>query len=126
MNKQLDIPGTAIESPPAVRIHNAHKSAARVLNKVEDRADREMPGWFDEALEKVRVFARSQGGALFTCETMRWMIQRELPTPPELRVYGMLTRKALARGYIKRTDRSAPTVSSRGSPRPLYSRGPMA
>lgn len=127
MNKQLEFAEVAIAPPTrAVRMRNARAVADSVLVRLIDSADRDAPGWIDDALAKIHVFARNQGGALFTMETLRWVIQRELPQPRELRVYGVLTRIALKRGYIKRTGRSAPTVSSNGSDRPLYAKGDRA
>ncbi len=112
--------------PPSKRMRQALTVANRDMGIAADNADRNAPGWTDAALELVRKFARNQGGALFTVETMRWVIQSELPAPPDLRAWGSVSRIAAARGYITKTKRTAPIASSNGSDRPLYSRGDKA
>lgn len=127
MSAQLSFETMAL--PPVSRakcMDHALAAGERGMERAADNAERNAPGWTADALELVRKFARNQGGALFTVEAMRWVIQVELPTPPDLRSWGSVTRLATKRGYIAKTKRTAPTVSSNGSDRPLYVRGPKA
>jgi hypothetical protein len=38
-------------------------------------------------------------------------------------VWGHITRASIARGFIVKTDRTAPAASSNGSAKPLFRRG---
>lgn len=124
MTAQMQFDVTAMPPAPQ-RMANARIAATRAMEHGIDKAERNSPGWLEMALERVRVFARNQAG-LFTVETMRWVIQGRLPVPPDLRAWGSVTRVAIARGYIERTNRSAPTHSSHGADRPLYRKGANA
>lgn len=125
MNRQFGFTEFEIEPTRAVRIRNAHAVADSAIARVADSAERAVPGWAKAALELVRVFARNQDG-LFTIEQCRWVVQRQIDAPPDLRAWGVVTRMASARGFIERTNRSAPAYSSNGSDRPLYRRGDKA
>ncbi len=110
----------------AIRLRQGEAAGDLGIKRAAGHAERCAPGWMDAALKQVRAFARNQGGALFTIETLRWAIQTQIPAPPDLRAWGAVSRIAASRGYIAKTKRTAPTASSNGSDRPLYTRGPQA
>lgn len=90
------------------------------------KADRTAPGWSERALEALARFARNQH-TVFTIEMARSVIAAEIDPPHDLRAWGAITSKAAAAGFIERVRGStAPAVSSNGSPKPLYRKGPKA
>jgi hypothetical protein len=111
------------EAAPIVR---ASQRAAAGMDRVRDAVESESPGWMDAALDAVRRFASTQHG-LFTAEQMRSVIQAELPPTTRLRVWGPVTKAAVAAGFIEPVrGMFAPAASSNGSVRQMYRRGPKA
>jgi hypothetical protein len=53
-------------------------------------------------------------------------LQKSVPAPPDLRAWGAATLAAARAGFIERTNTYHPAVSSNGSPKPCYRRGPKA
>jgi hypothetical protein len=113
-----------IERPsPIVR---ASQRAVAGMDRVRDAVESESPGWSEKALDAVRRFAAQQAG-MFTTEGMRSVIQKELPATTRLRVWGPVTKAAVAKGYIEPVKGAfAPAASSNGSPKRMYRRGPKA
>lgn len=86
------------------------------------KAERTQPGWVDIAAEAVRDHARASGPLSFTIEEARAGFKA--PEGVDLRAWGAVTRRAVVLGYIVATDAYAPAVSSNGSPKRLYRKGP--
>lgn len=123
--QQLDL----IERPQvtrATRLKAARVKADVGIERVTEATEVRNPGWCGQAVEAVRRFARHQGG-VFCMEICRAVIERELPAPSDLRVWGQVTRMALARGYIKPAKgQFFLAASSNNSPKPAYTKGPKA
>ncbi len=84
------------------------------------------PEWCEKAVDRVRAFARHQGG-VFTIEMARRVLQAEVPTPTDLRAWGRVTRMARDREFIEPVRGSYfPATSSNGSPKQVYRRGRLA
>lgn len=94
------------------------------------RAERAEPGWIDRAAEAVREVAQVSLAHFvageFTIEQARALNSADLPTPPDGRAWGHVTRRAVQLGYIQPTGGYAPAASSNGSPKRLYRRGKNA
>ena len=88
-----------------------------------DHADRDTPGWTEQALEALRDFALRQSEP-FTIEYARAQLERELTRPPDLRAWGAVTLKAIRTGVLVRTGEFAPRASSHNSPTMTYRSGP--
>jgi hypothetical protein len=88
------------------------------------RAERTEPGWVDRAVEAVRDFAKGPGPFAFTIEEAR--ARFKAPEGTDLRAWGQVTRRAVALGIIEWSGDFAPAVSSNGSPKRLYRKGPAA
>lgn len=107
-------------------MRHAHTAADRGMGHAADSAEHEIPGWIDAAVKRVGEFARHQHG-MFTIEDCRQVLAGQgLEQPRALRSWGTVTRQAIKRGLILKTNRGAPAVSSNGSLKPLYRRGPSA
>lgn len=90
------------------------------------RADSVHADWCALAAEKLRMFARAQGG-VFTVEMARAGLAGELPAPPDLRAWGKATVMAVTAGYVEKVPRVfMPAASSNGSPKATYRKGPHA
>jgi hypothetical protein len=118
---QLDL----IERPVMARARAAgHEGAQRAADKTERVVD---PDWTSNAVEAIRKFA-SQQPALFTMEMCRGVIELQgtVSAPTDKRAWGAATLCAVRAGYIERTKTYHPAVSSNGSDKPCYRRGPKA
>lgn len=97
-------------------------------SRAEMRVEALHPGWCLLAVDAVRRAARAQAGK-FSFEALRLVIeeQGELPKPPELRVWGVISRRAAEAGYIERVPGATVTAaSSNGAPKPAWRRGKKA
>lgn len=106
----------------------ARRTGHAAAQAAADRADRNAPGWVDDAVAALRCFARHQV-AVFTIEQARGVIETQpgITEPTDKRAWGHVTRRAEAEGYIERVRGGyAPATSSSGSPKPLYRRGRAA
>lgn len=119
MPQQLD----PVENVSIARARG-HAAAQRAADKAERVV---VPDWTACAVEAIRVFARNQP-ALFTLEIARGVIELQgaVPKPCDLRAWGVAAQVAARRGFIERTSTYHPAVSSNGSPKPCYRRGPKA
>lgn len=131
----------AVEDGRAHReVERANREGRRMndeMARAEARADEGMaraaqhaeavaPGWCARAVESLRGFAKRQTGP-FLIESARFVMQAEgLPVPPEERAWGAVTRQASKAGFIAMTDRMGRAVTSNGSPKPLWVKGPNA
>ena len=69
-------------------------------------AERESPGWADEALEYARLYALVHSE--FICEDVRGFADRRgFSTPPDGRAWGGVMVRAAKVGYVTKTDRVA-------------------
>ena len=102
----------------------AHERGTRGLMRAAARTERAVDGWVDLAVGKLREFAEAANSS-FTIEQARSSFESSIPAPKDLRAFGAVTRKACALGIITRVG-YAPTVTSNGSPKPLYSPGTRA
>lgn len=120
MNGQLDL----IE-PVTLARSRGHAGAALAAEKAERVVD---PEWTDKAVDAIREFARNHGDLLWTMEMCRGVIelQKLVPEPTDRRAWGAATLVAVRRGYIERTRTYHPAVSSHGSDKPCYRKGPKA
>ena len=77
--------------------------------------------WVEKMLHAIDTYAKMSAFAAttFTMEELRTSFI-SLPTPPDARAWGTVTRQAVARGIIVRTGGYRAAVSSNGSPKPLY------
>lgn len=117
-------PTRASERARALR--DAQQRAEVGMAQSESSADWALPGWCAKATEKLRMFARAQGG-VFTIELARDALRDELSMPPDLRAFGKVTVMALKAGYIERVPRAfMPAASSNSAPKAVYRKGPKA
>lgn len=116
---QLDL----IEAPTVARARG-HDAAQRAVEKTERVVD---PDWCDKAVEAIRKFAAASTG-LWTMEMCRGVIelQKDLAPPCDKRSWGAATLVAARRGFIERTKTYHPAMSSNGSDKPCYRKGPRA
>lgn len=123
MSAQLAFPSMALPPVPrAKRMRHALTAADHGIERSAGSADDASPGWTERAVERVREFARGQAG-FFTIEQARWVLQQSMEQPPELRAWGAVTRMAMARGFIEKTNTRAPAYSSNGSEKPMWKKG---
>lgn len=128
----------ALDSVPAIdsgrkaarraAMDSAQARAERGLSRAELRVEALHPGWCLLAVDAVRKAARSQAGK-FSFEALRLVIEQqdELPRPPELRVWGVISRRAAKAGYIEQAKgQTVPAASSNGAPKPAWKWGPKA
>lgn len=100
------------------------------IERAASHAERVLPGWCDRAAEAVRqALLRTRLDDTFTIEQLRGAIATAdllpLPDPPDARAWGHVTRRAVKLGYVERLPgQYRAAVSSNGSPKPLYRRGP--
>ena len=105
-------------------IEDAKARADDAITRVADKAERERPGWCEDAAEALRTFAKAQGG-VFTIEHARLAIVAAglIDKPHDARAFGKATRMALDRGYIEVVKGAFfPAASSNGSPKRVYRR----
>ncbi len=130
MTEQLEL----LERPPELTraaarklaMEAAHARAALAADAAGARADAAHPDWCELAAEKLRMFARAQGG-VFTIELARAGLAGELPSPPDLRAWGKATVMAIKAGYVEKVPRVfMPAASSNGAPKAAYRRGANA
>ena len=96
------------------------------MGMAADKAERVCPGWCEKACEALRKLAAAHCG-MFTIELARLVLEKELPPPPDSRVWGKVTTMALQRGYIERVRGTFfPAASSNGAVRAVYRKGPQA
>lgn len=101
----------------------ARLRAERGMAQAESSAEWSMPGWVEQAIEKLRMFARAQGG-VFSIEQAREALKDEVPPPIELRAWGRVTQLASARGFIEKVPRLyMPAASSNATLKPAWRRG---
>lgn len=106
-------------------LEDAKARADDAITRVAEKAERERPGWCEDAAEALRSFAKAQGG-VFTIEHARLAIvsARLIDKPHDGRAWGKATRMAMAAGYVERVKgQFFPAASSNGSPKPVYRRG---
>lgn len=97
------------------------------MSRAKERADKCVPGWTEMAVERVRAHvATLPFDRDFIVEDVRLAIQGALPAVPELRVWGSVTQAAIRFGFLVKTGRYMPAVSSHASPKPVYRRGVAA
>lgn len=99
--------------------------AEQGMDRAARRAERLNAGWCAEALERLRRFAFGQAG-FWTIEMARAVIEADLDPPTDGRAWGRVTQDALRLGFIVKTDKTAPSASSNGAPKPMFKRGPKA
>ncbi|CDN87349.1 hypothetical protein BN948_01771 [Hydrogenophaga intermedia] len=87
------------------------------------RAERKVDSlWVDTALTFLASFARDQRGHEFTMEQARAALDGKVATPPDLRAWGQVTRRAIARHILVPVG-LARAASSHGSLKPTYKAG---
>lgn len=109
-------------------MEDARARADAGVERVADKAERERPGWCEDAAQALRKFASAQGG-VFTIEHARvaLLMAEAIDKPHDGRAWGKATRMAMAAGYIERVKgQFFPAASSNGSPKPVYRRGAKA
>lgn len=117
----------ALEAARAAAMKRRRKGgsakAAAGIARAAQATERNVPGWCDKAVERLRAFAAAQDG-MFTIELARAAISADMPPPNDLRTWGAVTRMARQRLYIEAVHNAqAPAESSNGSLKPLYRRG---
>ncbi len=95
------------------------------MERAARKAARLNATWCADAVEALRRFAAGQVG-LWTIEMARGVIEQHLPTPSDGRAWGRVAQAAVRQGIIVKTDKTAPSASSNGAPKPLFRRGPAA
>lgn len=104
----------------------AEARADEGMARAAQHAEAVEPGWCACAVESLRDFAKRQAGP-FLIETARFVMQANgLPAPPEERAWGSVTRQAAKAGFIAMTDRMGKAITSNGSPKPMWVKGPNA
>ena len=100
----------------------AWRDADAHINSVAASTEHRSPGFAERALAKLAKWAEKQS-ATFTVESARAHIADKLPDPVDLRAWGAVTTMAIRRRILKPTDSFAPSASSHGSPKRLYTFG---
>jgi len=130
MTEQMEL----LERPPELTraaarkaaMDAAHARAELGADRAGAKADAVHADWCLLAADKLRVFARAQGG-VFTIEMAHAGMGAELPAPPDLRAWGKATVMAISAGYIEKMPRVfMPAASSNGSPKATYRKGVKA
>jgi hypothetical protein len=117
---------TQMTFPDRVMLPAARERAGVGIERVADATEKRIAGWCEMACEKLRAFARTQGG-VFTIELARMAFEKDLPEPCDLRAWGAVTRMATSRGFIERVKgQYFPAASSNGSDKPVYRAGVRA
>lgn len=103
----------------------AERRADVGMQRAADHAEREEPGWTEQAVEALRRFALTQTKP-FTIEAAREAIQSQVARPPEARAWGAVTKTARARNFIESAGVVLPAASSNGSLKPGWKAGVAA
>ncbi len=89
-----------------------------------EHADAVENGWTEMAVDDLRRFARTATRP-FTIEQARAHCLG-IPQGCDARSWGVVTRIAMKRGFIRFAGYFFPAASSHGSPKPMYERGALA
>lgn len=101
----------------SVALEAAKQRGELGMQRVADKAGSD---WCEAACEAVRKYAASQH-AVFTVELMRMVVERDLPAVSDKRAWGVVTRQAMARGYIEHVKgQFFPAASSNGALKAVY------
>lgn len=86
-----------------------------------DKADRDRPGWSEDALQAVRTFASTHIGQHFLAETVRSWCESShaVESPKNERAWGAVMRRAAKEGCVRKVG-YAPSQSSNLSPKTLW------
>lgn len=115
--KLLEPIDTSRKAARSAAMAAAHERGELGMQRVADNAGAE---WCELACQAVRRYAANQR-AVFTVELMRMVVEREIPSAHDKRAWGVVTRQALARGYIERVKgQFFPAASSNGAPKAVY------
>jgi hypothetical protein len=100
-------------------------TAARVraetgMDRAQQRAEKNAPGWTDLAIARLRTYAESIYPRGFTMEQARAALAGVVPEPAELRSWGAVTVGARRQRFIEETGQYLPAASSNGSPKREY------
>lgn len=98
------------------------------MERAAVRADRERPGWCEDACEALRGFARAQGG-VFTLELARLALEQAggIDRPHDGRAWGKVAVMALKRNFIEKVKgQFFPAASSNGAAKCVYRRSVKA
>lgn len=109
--------------PPAPRQKELGEQG---MEQAADHADREEPGWTDEALEHIRRFAAANRGRDFLAEEIApWAYLAGCSRPPDDRAWGTPISRAGRLGIIEQTGLAAKNkLSGHNSTwRPLWRAG---
>jgi hypothetical protein len=97
------------------------------MERAIDHAEREEPGWTEQAVEAIRLYAQGRGDDLFNTEMARLAVEGFVPAPPDKRSWGAATKRAAALGYIELVDGEfIRAASSNASWKQAYRKGPKA
>lgn len=97
----------------------AQAAALDGMTRAVDRADRERPGWSEEAFDALLAFAAT-ADADFTAERARAACHDAgLPVPPDARAWGAVFKRASGKGHIVRVG-YAPRACGNNTPAPLW------
>lgn len=122
------IPGPDL-SRSAARQHAMTAARARAddaIGAITAKVETAEPEWTTKAVQALRKFANAQGG-VFIIEHARLVLRAELPPVHDERIWGRVSRDAIAAGYIERVKgQYFPAASSNGAPKAVYRRGPKA
>lgn len=112
-------PQLAIDFDAAVQARELGmaRSAAHA-NEVESE-------WTGQALGLLVAFALQVGRAFLVEEARAWAEAQGLPPPPDLRAWGTVTRRAMAKKRITKVG-FGPAASSNCSPKVLWAAGSHA
>ena len=91
-------------------------AGARGIADSAMHAERDYPGWVDDAAFELAAYA--QRGGVFTIEEAR--AAADVPEPEELRAWGAATKQAIRRGWIVPTGQFRSSHSSNNQPMRLY------
>lgn len=95
------------------------------IERAADKAERNAPGWVDDAVDAIRlVFARFPTVEMTVEVARTYAMQNygfKAPEGVDLRAWGQVTRRAVKLGYIERVpDKFQAAASSNCSPKPVY------
>lgn len=99
----------------------AQEKAEAGMALATDKAERDLPGWSDNALSAIEKYLIINFDQQFLAEDVRgWAETMGLVDPPEnARAWGSVFRRALSMGMIRRVG-YAPARSSNNSPKCLW------
>lgn len=102
---------------------DAMEKAKAGMAAAADHADAVVAGWTDIAFDALCLAVRSFGAAEFTVEDLRSKVEYDIPSPPDRRAWGSVTRRAITEGVIVKTGAYSAAISSNGSPKMTYRAG---